>query len=907
MALAYLAHHHAPRSIQSKIIALVVDHQLRPESFQEAERVSKNLEFIGISSHILRLPHLKDEIKPDKSNLESRARDARFKALGIECARRGIRHLLLGHHKDDGYEMAIQRLSLSQRAEYQFSMSTGPTPIPVPRSEGYGLVSSGKPKDLDFLDFGQHTGIKGFEQGGVFILHPLLHLEKSQLVQLCRTKFIPWVEDPSNADATLTGRNAIRSIVATSDLPRALQRASMVKMITTIDELLQVYRAMAHDLFDICQLKFDPGLGLLYARLPTWKTIIDQCRANESRPLKNHSFLAALLLRKFVDIVSMNSTNSLQNIIPAVEYVYPRSSGFRIRISAVQTAGTHITWHYIRKTKIGQTLPWLSTEQTAKTVDLDSEIYFAFSRSGLASRWFSNPYTMRLAEDSKASSPVSGNHLMRRILPSVPNDNADSAELNFNPEIFDQKFWISVNSQHEEDDHVWIRPLLPEHLDQIRSLLAKRSAYLQGPSPTISAQSGPLSRTIREMDILGSKLEDLTRLAIPIIEYLPKSSIHDRNEPLIGHVLAFPTLGVRVVRNSDDMPQWAKNIEWVSRYKFVDWQSHFERLREIIILPKTNRSRYLWNRILLSRQPELRNLMIKGLADPSFDKAFIRTLTPSATSLPEEATGKPIAISTKSSASLGSAVKKSRTRSSGISKPPLRLELPDDSELLHGLAPSGISKLLAVKSRPVEKDARAVSKEQSEFGRLIRKTQYRNLEPTIPGQEEYSQERRRRSFLTIQSPDQDLRLRYTVIYNQSHSIGEERLVFQTEADEQRIAKENESQRELESLNASLQQPNSSTKAKPSVSGRRRNRQANKKLSAKDALMALEGGRENARSESAKVVAQRVGKVPKTRVETAGQDKDLDRVFQALSSTPRRKKQRPDVEAIRRLKEISSDS
>jgi tRNA(Ile)-lysidine synthase TilS/MesJ len=44
MALAYLLKQHLPPSISEKLVAFVVDHKLRPESTNEAEKVKGVLE-----------------------------------------------------------------------------------------------------------------------------------------------------------------------------------------------------------------------------------------------------------------------------------------------------------------------------------------------------------------------------------------------------------------------------------------------------------------------------------------------------------------------------------------------------------------------------------------------------------------------------------------------------------------------------------------------------------------------------------------------------------------------------------------------------------------------------------------------------------------------------------------------
>ena len=73
----------------------------------------------------------------------------------------------------------------------------------------------------------------------------------------------------------------------------------------------------------------------------------------------------------------------------------------------------------------------------------------------------------------------------------------------------------------------------------------------------------------------------------PIVEYLEPS---ENGEP-ISHILAFPTLGVRVapgMRNKEPgytMPALSRMFLWTARYRYVDWRNHRDNMQQILILP----------------------------------------------------------------------------------------------------------------------------------------------------------------------------------------------------------------------------------------------------------------------------------------------------------------------------------
>ncbi len=97
LALALLADAWA-RARGGSLLALIVDHRLRPESSAEAAHVAGLLALRGIPARILTL-----DLAPG-SALQARARIARHAALLAACREAGIVHLLLGHHQDDQAE-----------------------------------------------------------------------------------------------------------------------------------------------------------------------------------------------------------------------------------------------------------------------------------------------------------------------------------------------------------------------------------------------------------------------------------------------------------------------------------------------------------------------------------------------------------------------------------------------------------------------------------------------------------------------------------------------------------------------------------------------------------------------------------------------------------------------------------
>ncbi len=171
LALAYLTKCYLIKNkLNSKFF--IVDHGLRKESSKEAKSVKLLLSKFDIFCEIL-----KWHGKKPKSNIQSVARNERYKLLKKACKKKNIKHLLIGHHIDDLYENFFIRLL---------------------RGSGLrGLSSFGEP-------------IK--EENNFFILRPLIKYNKKDLVYISKLVFNFFITDPSNENFFFL-RSRIRKLI----------------------------------------------------------------------------------------------------------------------------------------------------------------------------------------------------------------------------------------------------------------------------------------------------------------------------------------------------------------------------------------------------------------------------------------------------------------------------------------------------------------------------------------------------------------------------------------------------------------------------------------------------------------------------------------------------------------------
>lgn len=142
-----------------KVVALTVDHGLRPTSRMEAEYVSGLMQKYGIEHHILTWVGEKPQ-----TGVEELARQARYALIADWCRQNGVRILLTAHHAKDQAETFLMRLQ-----------------------RGSGLEGL--------------CGIREYSvRDGLVILRPLLKVFPENLRLYLQKRKIEWIEDESNAD-----------------------------------------------------------------------------------------------------------------------------------------------------------------------------------------------------------------------------------------------------------------------------------------------------------------------------------------------------------------------------------------------------------------------------------------------------------------------------------------------------------------------------------------------------------------------------------------------------------------------------------------------------------------------------------------------------------------------------------
>ena len=115
------------------VLALTVDHGLRPESGAEAQRVNRWLAARGIEHRVLSIAWGEAGPPPPGSAVMERARLARYATLAAACETAGCDTLLVGQHADDQAETLLLRLGMGSAIDGLAGMRPA-IAMPVPRA-----------------------------------------------------------------------------------------------------------------------------------------------------------------------------------------------------------------------------------------------------------------------------------------------------------------------------------------------------------------------------------------------------------------------------------------------------------------------------------------------------------------------------------------------------------------------------------------------------------------------------------------------------------------------------------------------------------------------------------------------------------------------------------------------------
>ncbi|KAF9772251.1 hypothetical protein IL306_010033 [Fusarium sp. DS 682] len=559
------------------VLALVVDHKLRDGSDQEAAEVAKELRKLEIKASVSALPWRDEKrqgVDPRQlPNVEGLARTYRYRALGRHCSFHGSDSLFFAHHQDDQYETVLMRLlgghgyrglqgireansipecydlhgvyksgliddqlrsnpaisfrpalrelkNLRRMIREELALEEANFLDDFPRNLVDSYPGSDKFRELPDVPYLKPLEV---EDGGVMIYRPLLEFDKDRLIATCEANKVPWVEDATNKDPTLTTRNAVRHLVRNHTLPKALQKPAILSLAKRSKQRTEFEEAEASRyLVQEAVIKdFDPNAGTLLVQFPTLRNFNRRYKRRSLHPdnelRKEHrKLIMTIAVRKLIDFVTpeyhLPPLSNLDNVVNTL--VPGMASNNNVTPKAFTAAG----------------------------------VYFDPIVKGKSIKWFLSraPYT------SNQPLPIAKLYLPPPYLPPPPKYTDE--EFIEAPESFGHKGWSRAKMF---DGRFWVRigrnrwPMWQVHPYQAEYAKAFRKAL-------------PPLRRARLEKLLKHYAPGKIRYTLPAIY-----GVERKRDPYSEHItttltlLALPTLGIRI----PGLERWVK---YDVRYKKVD-------------------------------------------------------------------------------------------------------------------------------------------------------------------------------------------------------------------------------------------------------------------------------------------------------------------------------------------------
>jgi tRNA(Ile)-lysidine synthase len=171
------------------LLAVTVDHGLRPQGAQEARDVKHLARELGLKHRTLRWAGDKPA-----TAVPAAARAARYRLLGEAARAAGARHIFTAHTRDDQAETLLMRLL-----------------------RGSGIAGLG-------------AMARETERDGTVLARPFLHIPKSRLIATLARAKIAYADDPTNRDPAFTRprlRALLPQLAAEGGDARALARLAV--------------------------------------------------------------------------------------------------------------------------------------------------------------------------------------------------------------------------------------------------------------------------------------------------------------------------------------------------------------------------------------------------------------------------------------------------------------------------------------------------------------------------------------------------------------------------------------------------------------------------------------------------------------------------------------------------------
>ncbi|HEX5509419.1 MAG TPA: tRNA lysidine(34) synthetase TilS [Pseudolabrys sp.] len=197
-----------------QLVAVTVDHGLRPEAKREAADVARLAKKLGVPHRTVRWAG-----KKPKTGLQQAARRARYELLAAAARRAGADYIMTAHTLDDQAETVLFRMARGSGITGLSAMRRVSTlSFPSPERGGsiarsaIGVRSSCRRSTPTRRASLADLPLSGGGNRPLFLVRPFLDIPKARLVATLHSLGIKFADDPSNRDPRFT-RARLRGVM----------------------------------------------------------------------------------------------------------------------------------------------------------------------------------------------------------------------------------------------------------------------------------------------------------------------------------------------------------------------------------------------------------------------------------------------------------------------------------------------------------------------------------------------------------------------------------------------------------------------------------------------------------------------------------------------------------------------
>ena len=234
----------------------------------------------------------------------------------------------------------------------------------IPECHGmYGVNASGNAPIKDVLHSTLSSGelfdnmLLGAAQGGVKIGRPLLGFSKQRLIATCRHSSVPWIEDWTNEDKTLTLRNTVRYLLHGKLLPPALHKYFLLRLCERTKAKFEKRNSIVNSIFNSLRIKsLDIHAGKLVIQVPNLIPFIGYAE----QPAVITKYERSMVVHRIACLVTPHEKIAMDQLSEIVQYVLPDVAG-AAETTPISITAAGVKWHGSPSELRSQNSEWIWT------------------------------------------------------------------------------------------------------------------------------------------------------------------------------------------------------------------------------------------------------------------------------------------------------------------------------------------------------------------------------------------------------------------------------------------------------------------------------------------------------------------------------------------------------------------